>query len=459
MRLRAVDVLEDLQTAGRCSVQGPTSATEFRGVTTDSRQDTEGHLFVALRGERFDAHDYVGDAIRGGARGVILEHPVDAIADADKVCVYQVQDSVRALQALAASSLRRHPVLGIAITGSNGKTTTKDLTAQALGTIDSVHATRGNRNNHIGVPLTILERRGDERFLVAEMGANDFGEIRLLSRLLQPRVALITNIGRAHLERFGDIDGVTRAKSEIFEGLPPDGLAVLNADDPRTPELQMKLAGHPVVRFGFNADADVRIEMAQDAADGGQVLQISGHRLRLARAGAGNARNAAAAWAVACSQGADAASVARALENTSFTAQRTVWVTLGDLHVLDDTYNANPDSMREALALLQARPERRIAVLGDMLELGNAVRELHESIGVRAHEAGVALLLGYGEHMRHTVRAALDAGVPQASHFDSMSALLRFLHDSLQPGDAVLVKGSRGCRMERVVEALRAEVV
>jgi UDP-N-acetylmuramoyl-tripeptide--D-alanyl-D-alanine ligase len=460
MRLQASQVVEDLHASGGCRAEGPLGATEFLGVSTDSRQETEGSLFVALRGDRFDAHDFVADAVRGGARGVIVERNVPETAEgAEGVCTFQVEDSVRALQALAAASLRRHPVQSVAITGSNGKTTTKDLTAQALATLGPVHATRGNRNNHIGVPLTILERRGDERFLVAEMGANDFGEIGLLSRLLQPCIALITNIGRAHLERFGDVEGVTRAKSEIFEGLLPDGLAVLNADDPRTPELQRRLAEQRIVHFGFSAEADVHIDAARDLPDGGQMLQINGQRLRLPRAGAGNARNAAAALAVAVALGAEMATAAHALESTVFTAQRTVWVTLGDVQVLDDTYNANPDSMREALKLLQARPERRIAVLGEMLELGASVRALHEGIGRKAHEAGVALLLGYGEHMRHTVRAALAAGVPAARHFEDMTQLLQFLQQELQPGDAVLVKGSRGCRMERVVEALRAEVV
>lgn len=459
MKLQATEVLEALQAAGACRARGPLDDTTFSGVTTDSRAETAGSLFVALRGERFDAHDYVADAVQGGASGVVVERDPGDVAGGAALCVYVVDDGVEALQALARSSLQRHPVECIAITGSNGKTTTKDLTAQALRTLGSVHATRGNRNNHIGVPLTILERQGDERFLVAEMGANDFGEIGLLSRLLQPSVALITNIGRAHLERFGDVDGVERAKSEIFEGLRSDGVAVLNADDPRTRTLRTKLSGQQVVSFGFSPEADVRIERAEDLADGGQDLHISGCSLHLERAGAGNARNAAAALAVARSLGADVAAAATALESTTFTGQRTVWVRLGDLRVLDDTYNANPDSMREALALLEARSERRVAVLGEMLELGTAVRELHEGIGERAVEAGVALLLGYGEHMRHTVRAALAAGVPEARHFDSMTELLDTLQECLRPGDAVLVKGSRGCRMERVVEALRAEVV
>jgi UDP-N-acetylmuramoyl-tripeptide--D-alanyl-D-alanine ligase len=459
LKWSAQQVREDLQQAGRCKVTGELENVIFQCIATDTRDLTQGSLFVALRGEQFDAHRFLTQAVEQGALGLIVDRPVDTLGTDATPIVFEVEDTLKALQALAAGSLRRYPVQGIAITGSNGKTTTKDLTAQALGTLGSVHATRGNRNNHIGVPLTLLERTGEERFLVTEMGANDFGEIALLSRLLGPQVAVVTNIGRAHLERFGSEDGVARAKAEVFEGLPSDGLAVLNADDSRTPQLLESLDDQRFVQFGFAAHADYRIESSSNTAAGGQRLTVNGQTLELARAGSGNAQNAAAAFAVACELGADAAVVARALEQTQFTGQRSLWVALGDVIVLDDTYNANPDSMFEALSLLQSRPERRIAVLGEMLELGEQAGELHESIGRGAYDANVAVLLGYGEQMSHTVRAAVAAGVPHAQHFTSMPQLLECLQENLKPGDAVLVKGSRGCRMERVVEALKAEVV
>lgn len=459
MKWSAQHVLEDLLGAGACTVSGDLRDVVFRGIATDTRDLLPGSLFVALRGEQFDAHAFLQEAVAQGALGVVVDHPLEAAAAMPGVVVFSVSNTLEALQALAAGSLRRHPVESVAITGSNGKTTTKDLTAQALSTLGTLHATQGNRNNHIGVPLTIVERQGNERFLVAEMGANDFGEIALLSKLLGPRVAVITNIGRAHLQRFGSEEGVARAKAEVFEGLPEDGLAVLNADDPRTEQLLERLGKKRLVRFGFSPTADYRIEASADTQTGGQRLQVNGQSFELARAGSGNAHNAAAAFAVACELGADAAGVAQALEKTQFTGQRSLWVSLGDIVVLDDTYNANPDSMLEALSLLQSRPERRIAVLGEMLELGEHVRELHEGIGRSAHDAQVAVLLGYGEHMAHTVRAAQAAGIPEARHFAAMSQLLEYLQQQLRPGDAVLVKGSRGCRMERVVEALRAEVV
>ena len=459
MKWQAQHVGDDLQAAISCVTHGSVDGVVFEGISTDSRQALRGMLFVALHGDRFDAHAFAADAVQQGAAGLLVDRPLAPSPALQGVPVFQVDDTLAALHALAASSLRRHPVEGIAITGSNGKTTTKDLTAQALATLGSLHATRGNRNNHIGVPLTILERSGDERFLVAEMGANDFGEIGLLSRMLQPRVAVITNIGRAHLQRFGDTDGVARAKSEIFAGLRADGIAVLNADDPQTPRLRENLSHRRLLLFGSAPEADYRITETCDTAEGGQRVTINGQSFLMARAGSGNAHNAAAAFAVACGLGADPAAVAKAIESTTYTAQRSLWVRLGDVTVLDDTYNANPDSMQEALALLAARPTRRIAVLGEMLELGEQVRELHEGIGRHAAAAGVTLFLGYGEHMQHAVRVALAEGVPGAQHFHSMSQLLQYLQENLQPDDTVLVKGSRGCRMERVVDALRAEVV
>lgn len=459
MKWSAEHVREDLQQSGECKVSGQLGDVVFQGIATDTRDPIAGSLFVALQGDRFDAHHFLSQAVAQGALGIVVDRPVASGLGDACIIVFEVGDTLAALQSLAAGSLRRHPVLGIAITGSNGKTTTKDLTAQALATMGRVHATRGNRNNHIGVPLTILEREGNEGFLVAEMGASDFGEIALLAQLLGPQVAVITNIGRAHLEHFGSEDGVARAKSEVFEGLRQDGLAVVNADDPRTSQLREALGDRRCVQFGFSPQADYRIESSRATPEGGQRLSINGQTLELARGGSGNARNTAAAFAVACELGADAAGVARALEQTQFTGQRSLWVTLGEVIVLDDTYNANPDSMLEALSLLQSRPERRIAVLGEMLELGEQACELHEGLGRGARDADIAVLLGYGEQMVHAVRAAAAAGVPQARHFTSMPQLLEYLQDQLQPGDAVLVKGSRGCRMERVVEALKAEVV
>jgi UDP-N-acetylmuramoyl-tripeptide--D-alanyl-D-alanine ligase len=414
-------------------------------------------LFVALRGERHDGHRFVPDAVAAGATGVVVDAKAP-LPGLPGCCVYVVSDTLQALQALASASIRHAPVCTVAITGSNGKTTTKDLTYAAVRTLGPTAATSGNRNNHIGVPLTILDRPDDARYLVAEVGANHFGEIELLSRMLAPRVSVITNIGHAHLEAFGSLDGVARAKSEIQSGLRADGVAVLNADDPYTPRLRQGLEGRRSVTFGFDAGADYRVVRRQ-AGDGSQVLEVRGARFELQRPGDANASNAAAAFAVASELGAGADRIVAALGAATYTGQRSCWVSAGDIELLDDTYNANPDSMRQALELLRARAGRRIAVLGDMLELGPQAEAMHAEVGRAVAQAGVQVFVATGAHMRAAVREAARAGVPTALHCAAMEDVLEAVRAHVRAGDVVLVKGSRGLRMERVVAALKAAVV
>ena len=456
MQLKAAEVQQDL---GAIRQRGAPPDLVFAGVATDTRQSLAATLFFALRGERFDGHDFVPQALERGARGVVVALDTwERWQDLPGAC-FAVEDPLRALQELARASLRRWPLRVVAITGSNGKTTTKDLTAAALGSAGSVYATRGNLNNHIGVPLTVLARRGDERFLVAEIGASDFGEIDGLSRLLQPDAAVITNIGHAHLERFGSLQGVLRAKSEIFAGLRPGGLAVLSADDPFLPELRRAAASARQVTFGFAAGADYRLDSARPDGPGYQQLRLGGTSLRLARPGRGNAGNAAAAFAVACELGAAPADAAAAMEACVFTKQRSSWTRIADVWVLDDSYNANPDSMAQALEVLASHEGRRVACLGDMRELGSASAALHATLGRSVARAGVGLFLATGEEMRHAVAAAVQEGLGDAArHHPSFEALLEDLRRSLRAGDAVLVKGSRAAGMERVVEALRVGV-
>jgi UDP-N-acetylmuramoyl-tripeptide--D-alanyl-D-alanine ligase len=458
MKLLASEVLQDLLGEETLTRRWQ-DALCFEGVATDTRQNVQGRLFVALRGERFDAHDFVDAALQCGARGVLVRRDTwNRWHDLPVACL-GVEEPLRALQSLARASLRRHPAQVVAITGSNGKTTTKDLVAAALGSIGSVHATRGNLNNHIGTPLTVLARDGTERFLVSEIGANDFGEIEMLSRLLTPQVAVITNIGRAHLERFGSLQGVLQAKTEVFRGLGPDGLALLNADDAFLKDMRRAAAPRRTITFGFAADADYRIEESHDDVSERQLLRVHGTAIRLARAGRGNARNAAAAFAVACELGGVPSRVAQALEACVPTPQRSCWLRLGEVAVLDDSYNANPDSMTQALEMLVAHPGRHVAVLGDMGELGTQTESLHAEIGRSVASLKVDLFLAMGTAMRHAVAAAVRAGLEgRARHFETHDALYEELLQQLRPGDAVLVKGSRFVRMERIVEALRQEV-
>jgi UDP-N-acetylmuramoyl-tripeptide--D-alanyl-D-alanine ligase len=457
VRLDCTRVRDDLHGAGVLVQAHGLDARAFAGVSTDSRAIAPRCLFVALRGERFDAHAFVRDAVAAGAAGVVVDARA-AAPDLSAACVYVVSDTLQALQALAAAAMQHTPVCTVAITGSNGKTTTKDLTFAAVRTLGPTAATSGNRNNHIGVPLTILGRPDEARYLVAEVGANHFGEIELLSRILQPQVTVITNIGHAHLEAFGSLDGVARAKSEIFAGLRDDGAAVLNADDPYLPRLRERVGHKRSVTFGFAAHADYRV-VRHAAGDDEQVLEVRGTRFRLQRPGDANASNAAAAFAVASELGAGADRIAAALGAAAYTGQRSCWVSAGDVDLLDDTYNANPDSMRQAIELLRARRGRRVAVLGDMLELGPRAEALHAEIGRVVAQAGVQVFIATGAHMAAAVREAARGGVPTALHCAAMDDVLDAVRTHVRAGDVVLVKGSRGLRMERVVAALKAAVV
>lgn len=460
MKLAAEHVAQDLQSLAVRS-RNIAASVVFDGVCTDSRAAPEGQLFVALQGERFDGHDFVGSAVERGARGVLVASRTwDRWRELGIVC-FAVDDPLRGLQQLARASLLRHCSTVAVITGSNGKTTTKDLTHSAVAPLGAVWGTRGNLNNHIGVPLTVLQRRGDEPTGVVEVGANDFGEVELLSQLLGPRVAAVTNIGRAHLERFGSIQGVVRAKSEVFTGVVEGGTAVLPGDDAHLDSLRRaaEAVSARAVTFGFDAACEYRIEALEPEGPHGQVVHLNGTRAHVHRPGPANARNAACAFAVACELGVAPEAAAAGMEHCEFTQQRSAWKIIGDVRVLDDSYNANPDSMLQALALLRAYEGRRIAVLGDMLELGDASAALHAELGEHVVAAGVSLLLAMGDGMRHTVRAASAAGLRSAAqHFEAFEDLETALRDALQPGDAVLVKGSRGSRMERVVEALHAGV-
>jgi UDP-N-acetylmuramoyl-tripeptide--D-alanyl-D-alanine ligase len=459
MKLLASEVEADLRAAGPLRTRNVELDLCFTAVSTDSRGDVEGTLFVALQGERFDAHDFALLALGKGARGLLVASATWERWRGVQAACFAVEDPLSALQQLARASLRRHPTQVVAITGSNGKTTTKDLTLAALSSAGMVHGTQGNLNNHIGVPLTVLARSGEEAFLVAEVGANDFGEIEFLSKLLRPHVVVITNIGRAHLERFGSLQGVLRAKSEVFRGLRPGGTALLNADDPARAQLSLAAAGLRLRTCGFAMDADYRIEKTRALDSQSQELVVRGTPIHLQRPGRANAWNAAVAFATACELGAAPRAAADAMAACTFTRQRSCWLDLGDVRVLDDSYNANPDSMLQALTLLGEHPGRRVAVLGDMLELGEATESLHAELGAQVAASGVQLFFGFGPSMRHAIRAASRAGVAESRHFEECGTLVDALRQSVRPGDAILIKGSRGSHMERVVESLRAEVM
>lgn len=417
-------------------------------VTTDSRGVRPGDLFVALRGERFDGHDFAAQALRDGAAGVLVERRIDAMG-----VQLIAPDPLAALQAAARAWRQRftHPV--IAVTGSNGKTTTKQMLASIFQARGAVLATRGNLNNHIGLPLTLLELRPTHRTAVIEMGANHAGEIALLTSLAQPQVGVITQAGDAHLEGFGSREGVAHAKGELFAGMDAQAIAAINADDAYA-DLWRGLSRGRQIGFGIQRPADVRATSIQSTPAGSRFqLGVPGSEapVELPLPGAHNVMNALAAAACGVALGLDAATIARGLAAVEGASGRVAWkFTTQGARLIDDSYNANPSSTQAALELLAQQPSPRWAVLGAMAELGPAAPELHQACGARARELRIERLLVPGPAGEHYARG-FGAG---AERFDDVAALCRALADGLHPGVSVLVKGSRSARMERVVAAL-----
>lgn len=442
--------LSEAAQAVRGRLQG--ADARFVGLSTDSRGLERGNLFVALAGERFDGHDYLDQAAAGGAAGALVSTAVT-----DLLPCIRVTDTRLALGGLAAAWRARFDIPLVAVTGSNGKTTVKEMLAAILGMEHQVLATRGNLNNDIGVPLTLARLGTEHTAAVIEMGANHHGEIAYLTGLARPTVALITNAGPAHLEGFGSVEGVARAKGEIYDGLGEQGLAVVNRDDAYADYWLERVQGRRVMTFGLDPRADVTAQAKP--LDVGQQLSLrtpAGEtELRLPLPGRHNALNALAATAAALGAGASLAAVRSGLEAVHAVDGRLQVHRCADgIGVIDDSYNANPGSVGAALEVLAQLPGEHWLVLGDMGELGGESRQLHRDIGTRAAAAGCDRLFTLGGD----AASAAEAFTGPAAHFDDFESLQAELEAQLHPGVQVLVKGSRSMRMERVVQALLARL-
>ncbi len=428
---------------------------EFHGVGIDSRTDLTGKLFVALRGERFDGHDFLSQARRAGAVAALVDRPVDA-----ELPRVEVDDSRLALGRLARR-WRRDRFRGtlIGVTGSNGKTTVKEMIAAALGGPDTVLKTQGNLNNDIGVPLTLLRLTPAHRFAVVEMGANRPGEIAYSVGLARPHVAVLTNAAPAHLEGFGSLAGVAKAKGEIVAGLPADGVAVLNAEDRFFDDWRELAGSRRVVGFGFQR-GEVRVERHHGLVfEGGRfhnrfsVIAL-GERFEvdLALAGRHNVVNALAAIAAALAAGGDPAAIAAGLAALTPVPGRLQPLPLrGGGWLLNDCYNANPASFEAGLKTLEALRGEPWVILGAFGELGPETLAWHRRAGEMARRRGVRRLLAVGEETKAAVAAFGGGGQWFASCDALVDAALRLCHPEVR----VLVKGSRSQRLETVVEALK----
>jgi UDP-N-acetylmuramoyl-tripeptide--D-alanyl-D-alanine ligase len=436
-------------------------ATSFADVSIDSRNVPAGALFVAIAGARFDGHDFLEDAARAGAAGCVLRAGRKPPSGA--ACAIAVADTTRALGALAAGHRRRFGGPLVAITGSNGKTTTKEMCAAIFAVSGPCLKTEGNLNNEFGLPLTLLRRDAQHRSVVVELGMNHRGEIARLAAIAQPRVGVITNVGTAHIEHLGSREAIALEKGDLVAALDANATAVLNADDPFVVAIAARTAAR-VVRFGRGELADVRADGVSATPDDRYRFMLCAPQgqIEVSVAGLGETTvpNALAAAAAALAAGVSLADVSAGLGAYSPIAGRLQPIALprGGL-LIDDTYNANPQSMEVALRTL-ARADgsgRRIAVLGDMGELGEYGAEAHRDAGALAAQLGIDRLFALGQHAGEVVSAARAAGMDASALYAGRDweEIAQRVLDGLGAGDRVLVKGSRSMRMERIVAHLR----
>ena len=424
----------------------------FDGISTDSRSIREGELFIALSGPNFDGGKFVSHAKSKGAAGAIV-----ATLVSEDLPQIEVDDTKLALGRLSAAWRDQQSLTIVGITGSNGKTTVKELVAACLSRVDATLATEGNLNNDIGMPLMMSRIDKSHRYAVLEMGANHAGEIAYLVSLAKPDVVCLNNAAAAHLEGFGSIEGVAHAKAEILQGEPRPKAAVLNADDEYYEYWRSLVEDIDVLSFGIGEDADIRADQIETGS--GQThftlhLLDTTIEITLPLAGEHNVRNACAAAAIASALDVPAATIKEALEGVDPVSGRIAPLQgLRGATLYDDSYNANPLSVIAAAEFLATLPGESWMVLGDMLELGEDAERMHADVGDSIREAGVDRLFAHGEMSRH---AAEQFG-EQAEWFDSLDALVDEVSGQLGSDVNVLVKGSRGMRMERVVDALRAD--
>ncbi|MBB3191609.1 UDP-N-acetylmuramoyl-tripeptide--D-alanyl-D-alanine ligase [Halomonas cerina] len=440
------------EVARALGVAAPVIDAPVGEIVTDTRRLSPGALFVALAGTRFDAHDFIAQAREAGAVAALVERRVE-----DPLPQLKVTDTRLALGLLGRARRRAWGGPLVAVTGNSGKTTVKQMLATLLARRGATLATRGNLNNDIGAPLTLLELAAHHRQAVVELGANHLGEIAWTAALAEPQVAVITNVTGAHVGEFGSPGRIAQAKAEILASLPDDGVAVLNRDDRYFASWARLAAPRQVLDFGFAREARLRAETLVGDGVGRYAfrLVLDGRalgRVQLALLGRHNVANALAAAGAALAMGLDTADVLAGLETVAAMPGRLSLVDgRHGTRLLDDSYNANPGAVKAALEVLASLPGPRWCLLGAMGELGEASARLHAEVGHYARELGIDFLGTFGEPARPASRAFGGSGC----HFDDREALMRHVLHHLPPGTSVLVKGSRSAGMEAVVAALR----
>ncbi|OEU48196.1 MAG: hypothetical protein BA872_05350 [Desulfobacterales bacterium C00003060] len=454
------DVLQ--ATGGR--LVGGNEDVRFQGVSTDSRTIEAGDLFVAVEGQKYDGHSFLQEVLRSGALGVLVAESyiskISPVARGEELWI-AVPDTLRALGDLAAFRCRKSNVSVVAITGTNGKTTTKEMTAAVLGQVFKVLKTPGNFNNLVGLPLTLFGLSDSHEWAVLELAMNHPGEIRRLSEIANPDIGVITNIEAGHLEGVKDIDGVMEAKGELLEELGQDGTAVLNIDNRRVCRLAERFGGR-VVTFGIHNSAEVSatpVSQTRSCSSFDLSLYDERVRVRLKIPGKGAIYNALAAAAVGYRVGLSIEDVKKGLESAvPLPGRMEISALPGGIHLIDDTYNANPGSVAVAIETLCTLKGggRGIFVIGDMMELGQHAQDAHQQIGMLAARAGMAAIYATGGFAGTVAEGARCAGMDQRKIFvGSQDQIVEVLKGGLGPGDWVLVKGSRLAAMDNVVKMLR----
>lgn len=439
-----------------------TSSAVFGGVTTDTRKVEEGMLFVALKGEKFDGHDFIAQAAQKGAIGAIVNknYDVSKLDDVD-IDILAVEDTLKAYQDLARFWRGKFSIPIIAITGSNGKTTTKDLTAAVLSGKWNVLKTQANFNNEIGLPMTLLQLNSSYNAAVVEMGMRGLGQIRALTEIAKPTIGVVTNVGETHLELLGSIENIAKAKSEMAQAIEINGKVILNADDVYVARMHELTKAHPVY-FGINHAADVKAFDIK-TVDGGRtefdaLIGENTAHFTLNMPGLHNVYNCLAAIAVGYACGLTIEEMKKGLSCFKPTAMRFEYKKIGNFNIINDAYNASPMSTKAALQnLAQITGSRKILVMGDMFELGSAEVKSHENIAGQAKEAGVSVLITRGELTKNTVRKAREIGIPEVYECIDHEEAAAVLKKIMQPGDTVLFKGSHGMHMEKIIELLENE--
>ena len=430
----------------------------IKQVTTDSRAKGEGLLFVPLVGENFDGHEFVKQAIDNGACAIIWDEskhlPDDILPN---LPIYFVKDTLSALQDLASAYRTEIDPIVIGITGSNGKTTTKDLTSAVVKTTYRTHATKGNFNNHIGLPLTILSMDRNTEALIVEMGMSNFQEIDLLTRIARPDVAIITNIGESHIEFLGSREGIAKAKLEIVNGLDEDGVLIIDGDEPL---LREKHINQKKIACGFGAENDYKISEVKIHTTGTEFTLSDGMTYQVPLFGKHHTKNAVFALAIGKLLNIHAEKSKQALQNLELTVMRFELLKgINDVSIINDAYNASATSMKAAIEVVKQMNgfEEKVLVLGDILELGDRAREFHESVA-EVIEAPITVLFTYGVHAEW-IQAAVQAKSLNLkyTHFASKEDLVQALNPYLTKHSLILFKASRGLKFEEMIEAITTD--